>query len=197
MPPDVVLLDLHVPDQSGLEVYQWIRRIDARIPVVFVTMAKTADAAIDAIRQGAYGYLRRPLDPHHLRRVVGEALEADRRMHQPAVLAETAPDPDVAGAIVGSCPVMCEVYKAIGRVAAQDVPVLITGESSTGKMAALGCLPLAGGVRGHHENPPDYRVRPDVQAPSDDGRGWGVRRATHVRCFSSHSNPEPHFRRSY
>src|SRR5204862_5457598 len=54
-------------------------------------------------------------------------------MRQPAVLAPTAPDPDVDGAILGGCPAMRQVYKAIGRVAAQDVPVLITGESGTGK----------------------------------------------------------------
>src|SRR6202011_3673600 len=131
--PDVILLDLRLPDQSGLEVYQQVRTIDARIPVIFVTMAKTADAAIEAMRHGAYDYLFKPLDPHQLRRVVGEALEVARRMRQPAVVAETAPDPDVDGAIVGSCPAMCEVYKAIGRVAAQDVPILITGESGTGK----------------------------------------------------------------
>src|SRR3954453_13775269 len=133
MPPDVILLDLHLPDQSGLDVYQQIRRIDARIPVIFVTMTKTADAAIEAMRQGAYDYLFKPLDPHQLRRVVGEALEGARRRRQPAVVAETAPDPDVDGAIVGSCPAMCEVYKAIGRVAAQEVPVLIPGGSGTGK----------------------------------------------------------------
>src|SRR6202795_416318 len=132
-PPDVILLDLRLPDQSGLEVYQGIRRIDARIPVIFVTMAKTADAAIEAMKQGAYDYLFKPLDLHQLRRVVGEALEVARRMREPAVIAETPPDPDVDGAIVGSCPAMREVYKAIGRVAAQDVPVLITGESGTGK----------------------------------------------------------------
>jgi DNA-binding NtrC family response regulator len=131
--PDVILLDLHLPDQSGLEVYQGIRRIDARIPVIFVTLAKSADAAIEAMKQGAYDYLFKPLDLHQLRRVVGEALDVARRMREPAVLAETAPDPDVDGAIVGSCPAMVEVYKAIGRVAAQDVPVLITGESGTGK----------------------------------------------------------------
>src|SRR5262249_26605686 len=67
------------------------------------------------------------------RLMVGEALEVSRRMRQSAVLTESAPDPDVDGAIVGSCPAMREVYKAIGRVAAQDVPVLITGESGTGK----------------------------------------------------------------
>jgi two-component system nitrogen regulation response regulator GlnG len=132
-PPDVILLDLRLPDQYGLEVYQQIRKIDARIPVIFVTMAKAADAAIEAMKQGAYDYLFKPLDLHQLKRVVGEALEVARRMRQPAVVAETAPDPDVDGAIVGSCPAMGEVYKAIGRVAAQDVPVLITGESGTGK----------------------------------------------------------------
>src|SRR5262245_39423199 len=132
-PPDVILLDLRLPDQSGLDVYRQIRAIDGRIPVIFVTMAKGADAAIEAMKQGAYDYLFKPLDPHRLRLVVGEALDVARRMREPAVLAETAPDPDVDGAIVGSCPAMSEVYKAIGRVAAQDVPVLITGESGTGK----------------------------------------------------------------
>ena len=132
-PPDVILLDLHLPDQSGLEVYQQIRPIDARIPVIFVTLAKGADTAIEAMKQGAYDYLFKPLDLAQLRRVVREALEVARRMRAPAVLAETASDPDVEGAIVGSCPAMHEVYKAIGRVAAQTVPVLITGESGTGK----------------------------------------------------------------
>ncbi|HYT94490.1 MAG TPA: sigma-54 dependent transcriptional regulator [Gemmataceae bacterium] len=132
-PPAVILLDLRLPDQSGLEVYQQVRQIDARIPVIFVTMAKTADTAIEAMKQGAYDYLFKPLDLHQLRRVVSEALEVARRMREPAVVAETAVDPDVDGAIVGSCPAMREVYKAIGRVAAQNVPVLITGESGTGK----------------------------------------------------------------
>src|SRR5271154_2984625 len=71
-PPDVILLDLRLPDQSGLEVYKRIRQIDARIPVIFVTLAKTADAAIEAMKQGAYEYLFKPLDPHQLRRGGGE-----------------------------------------------------------------------------------------------------------------------------
>src|SRR5260370_37238959 len=73
-PPDVILLDLGLPDQSGLEVYQQIRRLDARIPVIFVTLAKGTDTAIEAMKQGAYDYLFKPLDPHQLRRVVGDAL---------------------------------------------------------------------------------------------------------------------------
>jgi two-component system nitrogen regulation response regulator GlnG len=132
-PPDVILLDLRLPDQSGLEVHQQIRRIDARIPVIFITMAKGADAAIEAMKHGAYDYLFKPLSHQQLRGVVEEALEVARKMRQPAILAEFPPDPDVDGAILGACPAMREVYKAIGHVAGQDVTVLITGESGTGK----------------------------------------------------------------
>src|SRR5947209_7708532 len=132
-PPPVILLDLRLPHQSALAVYQQIRQLDARIPVIFATLARGADAAIEAMKQGAYDYLFKPLDLHQLKRVVGEALEVARRMRAPAVVAADAPDPDVDGAIVGACPAMREVYKAVGRVAGQDVPVLITGESGTGK----------------------------------------------------------------
>ncbi len=132
--PDVILLDLRLPDQSGLDVFQQIRRIDARIPVIFVTVAKGAETAIEAMKQGAYDYLFKPIGLSQLRRVVGEAIEVARRMREPARLVDTPDDSEVSGdSILGSCPAMQEVYKAIGRVASQDVPVLINGESGTGK----------------------------------------------------------------
>ena len=131
--PDVILLDWSLSEPTGLENYQQIRHIDPRIPVIFITGVRRADAAIEAMKQGAYDVLFKPVELSLLRRVVGDALEAARPMRGPAVLAESAPDSDVDGAIVGSCPAMREVYKAIGRVTAQDVPVLITGESGTGK----------------------------------------------------------------
>jgi two-component system nitrogen regulation response regulator GlnG len=132
--PDVILLDLRLPDQSGLDVLKQLRQIDARIPVVLVTVARSADSAIEAMRQGAYDYLLKPLDLQKLGRVIGEALKVARLMREPAVIAPTPPDDDQPGeAIVGSSPAMQEVYKAIGRVADQKFPVLITGESGTGK----------------------------------------------------------------
>jgi DNA-binding NtrC family response regulator len=132
--PDVIVLDLGLRDESGLEVYQQIRRINARIPVIFVTDTKRADATIEAIKHGAYDCLFKPVDMLQLRRVVGEALNVARRMSQPAAAGEeTTTKADTEDVMVGCCTAMREVYKAIGRVAAQDVPVLITGESGTGK----------------------------------------------------------------
>jgi len=132
--PDVILLDLRLPDQSGLDVLRQLRQIDARIPVVVVTVVRSAESAIEAMRQGAYDFLLKPLDLQKLDHVIGEALKVARLMREPAVVLGTPPDDDQAGeAIVGSCLAMQEVYKAIGRVADQTFPVLITGESGTGK----------------------------------------------------------------
>src|SRR5437016_3070374 len=132
--PDVILLDLRLPDQSGLDVLKQLRQIDARIPVVVVTVVRSAESAIEAMRQGAYDYLLKPLDLQKLDRVLSEALKLARLMREPAVVVGTPPDDDQPGeAIVGSSPAMQEVYKTIGRVADQTFPVLLTGESGTGK----------------------------------------------------------------
>ena len=135
---DVVLLDVSLPDMSGLEVYQRIRQIDARIPVIFITATTSAETAIEAMRHGAFEYLFKPLDLERLEEVVTEALEVTRWMRQPAVVAEgdsaaAAVEEFRGDAIVGRCPAMGDVYKAIGRVADQNVIVLINGESGTGK----------------------------------------------------------------
>jgi DNA-binding NtrC family response regulator len=132
-PPEAILLDLRLPDLPGMEVYRQIHEADARTPVIFITAASDADSAIEAMRRGAFDYLFKPIDLQQLRSVVGQALELARLAREPAVVAETPPSENCGDAIIGRCPAMREVYKAIGRVAAQDVTVLITGESGTGK----------------------------------------------------------------
>ncbi|HKA86888.1 MAG TPA: sigma-54 dependent transcriptional regulator [Haliangiales bacterium] len=131
--PDVILLDLRLPDRSGLEIYEDLRAIDARLPVVFVTVARHAGAAIEAMKSGAFNYLHKPVDLHQLKKTVLEAVEVGRRMRSPVMLAAGSSDSAVEGAMFGGSPAMLEVYKAIGRVADKDVTVLITGESGTGK----------------------------------------------------------------
>jgi DNA-binding NtrC family response regulator len=132
-PPEVVLLNLRLPDQCGLAVHQQLRGLDGRIPVIFFTGSTEAQTAIEAMKQGAYDCLFKPPDPGHLGRVVGEALEVARRLREPPLAAEAAADAETAGQLVGTCPAMRQVYKAIGLVAVHDFPVLITGESGTGK----------------------------------------------------------------
>jgi two-component system nitrogen regulation response regulator GlnG len=131
--PDVIILDVQLPDLTGIEALPRLREIDARSPVIFITGKTTTETAIEAMKLGAYEYLLKPLELTQLRQVIGRALEISRLMHVPAVVADSEPVDDRADVIVGRCPAMQEVYKAIGRVASQDVTVLIAGESGTGK----------------------------------------------------------------
>ncbi len=127
--PDVVVVDLQLPDRSGLEVFAEIQTVGPRKPVIFITAHGTTQTAIEAMKRGAFDYLVKPLDLERLTQVIERAFEAARLMSVPAVLpAESVPDQ-----IVGRSAVMQEMCKAIGRIAPQDVNVLVVGESGTGK----------------------------------------------------------------
>jgi nitrogen regulation protein NR(I) len=131
--PDVVILDINLSDASGLDTFKQVHDIDPRIPVIFITGHGTTATAIEAMRLGAYEYLLKPLELEQLTGLVHRAFEISRLMRVPAVLPETGETPDDSDLLVGRCPAMQEVYKSIGRVAPQDVTVLVTGESGTGK----------------------------------------------------------------
>lgn len=131
--PDVIVLDVQLPDLGGLDLYRRLRQLDARTPVLFITGKTTTDTAIEAMKLGAYDYLFKPLELAPLRQVIDRALALSRLAHVPAVVADEEGVDDRADVILGRCPAMLQVYKAIGRVAGQDVAVLITGETGTGK----------------------------------------------------------------
>jgi two-component system nitrogen regulation response regulator GlnG len=131
--PDVVVLDVHLSDATGLQTFDRVRALDARIPVILITGHGTTDLAIEAIKRGAFDYLLKPLELPALREVVGRACVTSRLMSVPAALPVNGTLPEQGDALVGRCPAMQEVYKTIGRVAPQDVTVLILGESGTGK----------------------------------------------------------------
>ncbi|HXG11284.1 MAG TPA: sigma-54 dependent transcriptional regulator [Gemmataceae bacterium] len=128
--PDVVVLDLQLPDRPGLEVFQEIHRDDSKRPVIFITAHGTTETAIEAMKRGAFDYLVKPVDLDRLSQVLGRAFEAARLMRVPAVLPA---EEECGDRIVGRSKVMQEMCKAIGRIAPQDVNVLILGESGTGK----------------------------------------------------------------
>jgi two-component system nitrogen regulation response regulator GlnG len=131
--PDVVVLDVRLPDATGLETYHRLREIDARVPVILITGHGTTELAIEAMKAGAYEYLLKPLELPELQAVVGRAVQSSELMRVPAAMPDDAPVQPSADMLLGRCAAMQDVYKAIGRVAGQNVTVLILGESGTGK----------------------------------------------------------------
>jgi nitrogen regulation protein NR(I) len=131
--PDVVILDINLPDASGLETFRRVHEIDPKVPVIFITGHGTMATAIEAMRLGAYEYLLKPLELDQLTDLVERAFAISRLMRVPAVIPEGGEAQEDSDAVLGRCAAMQEVYKAIGRVAPQDVTVLILGESGTGK----------------------------------------------------------------
>lgn len=130
--PDAVLMDIGLPDMSGLDAFKRLRQIDPKVPVIFMTGDTGSDLAIEAMRLGAYDHLLKPFDPDHLVELVERAFAISRLMRVP-VQTETDQSPAQGDRLIGRCSAMQAVYKAIGRVAPQDVTVLILGESGTGK----------------------------------------------------------------
>jgi two-component system, NtrC family, nitrogen regulation response regulator GlnG len=127
--PDVVVLDIRLPDRGGLDVFRELRQIDPRRPVVVITAHGTTDTAIEAMKEGAFEYLLKPVDFARMREVIGRAFETARLQSVPARLPEDSP-PD---RLIGRSPAVAELSKLIGRFAPQDVNVLILGESGSGK----------------------------------------------------------------
>jgi two-component system nitrogen regulation response regulator GlnG len=130
--PEVIVLDINLPDMSGLDVFRQLHDTDARTPVILITGHGTTDTAIEAMKHGAFDYLFKPLELSQLEEVVEHAFEVSRLMRVPAVI-ESEPASQNADLLIGRAPKMQEVYKAIGRAAPQDITVLILGETGTGK----------------------------------------------------------------
>ena len=190
---DVVLLDVMLPDVSGLELYRQIHEVDGKLPVVFITVGGTSDTAIEAMKLGAYDYLLKPLDLARVRELVGQALEVRRFMHVPVELHDEGDVPVNGDSLVGRTPEMQEVYKAIGRVAPQNVAVLIRGESGTGKELVARAIyhhsvrskgPFSGGqLRRAYGNVAGKRIvwpRKGIVYRRHEPAGWQVR-AMHGR----------------
>jgi nitrogen regulation protein NR(I) len=127
--PDVIVLDLQLPDGSGLDLFADLRADSPKRPVIFITAHGTTQTAIEAMKGGAFDYLVKPVDLDKLSQVLHRAFDAARLMRVPAVLPAVEPTDQ----IIGHSVVMQEMCKAIGRLAPQDVNVLIFGESGTGK----------------------------------------------------------------
>ncbi|OPX24659.1 MAG: hypothetical protein B1H04_01685 [Planctomycetales bacterium 4484_123] len=127
---DVVVLDIQLPGLNGLEALPRIKADHPALPVVVITAFGTVETAVEAVKRGAFDYLLKPVDMETLKTVLAAAV-GRRRGQRPA---QPPPQATVSDSeIVGRCPAMQQVFKQIALVAASDMPVLIQGETGTGK----------------------------------------------------------------
>ena len=130
-PFDVALIDIKMPDLSGLDVVSRAR--DDRIDTLFIVMTaqNTMANAIEATKRGAYDYLTKPFDLEQVAVLIGRAMELRRLTRDLERLRGELQQRHEL--VIGRTPAMQEVYKVIGRVAPTDATVLIQGETGTGK----------------------------------------------------------------
>ncbi len=125
--PQVLISDIRMPGQSGIELLQEVKEKHPAVPVIVMTAYSDLDSAVAAFQGGAYEYLPKPFD-------VDQAVELIRRALGESQREQSALEPvGEVPEILGQAPAMQEVFRAIGRLSQSSATVLITGESGTGK----------------------------------------------------------------
>ena len=132
--PDLVLMDIRLPDKSGLDILKGLKTDrNMQKPVVAMTAFGGSGVAIEAMRLGAYDYITKPFDLDEVSQVLKRYFDHRLLSEQVAELSDLVRRGDPSDPLIGNSPAMQDVYKQIGRVAASDATVLITGETGTGK----------------------------------------------------------------
>jgi two-component system nitrogen regulation response regulator GlnG len=126
-PPQVLISDIRMPGQSGIELLQEVKLKHPAVPVIVMTAYSDLESAVAAFQGGAYEYLPKPFDVDQAVELIRRALDESQR--EQAVLEPAGEVPE----ILGQAPAMQEVFRAIGRLSQSSATVLITGESGTGK----------------------------------------------------------------
>ena len=131
--PDVIVTDLRMPGIDGLTGIKLFRDKGIDAPIIVITAYASVETAVEAMKAGAFEYLRKPVDPEALELLVQRAAEhAGLRKENARLQRELAGTRSLQG-IVGRSPLMQQMIAVLERVAPTDVPVLIEGESGTGK----------------------------------------------------------------
>jgi len=125
--PEVLVSDIRMPGQSGLELLQVVKQRHPAVPVIVMTAYSDLDSAVAAFQGGAYEYLPKPFDVDQAVELIRRALDESRREAEAVEPLGEPPE------ILGQAPAMQEVFRAIGRLSQSSATVLITGESGTGK----------------------------------------------------------------
>jgi two-component system nitrogen regulation response regulator GlnG len=132
-PPDLVVMDIRMGHQNGLDTLKELRQMNPKQVVIMMTAYGTSQTAIEAMKLGAYDYVLKPFDIPQLKGLLAEALAAAEGMKQIVAFPAKLNPEETRQTIVGNSPAMQQVYKLIGQVAPTNTTILITGESGTGK----------------------------------------------------------------
>ncbi len=130
--PDLVIMDVRMPEMDGLEALKRIKEKNPKIQVIMMTAFSTTEKAIEAMKAGAYEYLMKPFENDELLNCIKRAIKTKEIMDATVAFDEmdTLTSSD---RIIGKSKKMVEIYKLVGRIAPSDATILITGESGTGK----------------------------------------------------------------
>ncbi len=132
-PPDLVLTDLKLPNQSGVELLKTIRSVLPRTEIAIMTGHGSIESAVDAMKLGAYDYLEKPFRVEKLRLLLQRMAEKVRLVNENAFLRERVSADENLDGIIGSSGAMQDVLRMISRLKDTRTPVLVSGESGTGK----------------------------------------------------------------
>jgi two-component system response regulator AtoC len=131
--PDVVLLDLSLPDGTGFDLIQDLRGQGDHAEIVVITGHASVESAVEALRRGACDYLTKPVDAARLRIMLANLARTRDLRPKISELRDQVRQLGRFGLMVGASPAMEEIYELVGKVAPSSANVLITGESGTGK----------------------------------------------------------------
>lgn len=127
---DVVISDLKLPGLDGLELVKQLHQAKPKLPILLITAHGSTETAIEATKWGAFDYVPKPFEVEELLDLTAKALQSSRLMSEPVEMGDAN---SARTAIVGTSRAMQAVYKEIGYIAATTVPVLIRGDTGTGK----------------------------------------------------------------
>jgi two-component system response regulator HydG len=130
---DLALLDIKMRGTDGIELQRRLHELDPDLIVVMMTGYASVEAAVAALKNGAYDYVSKPLDPDEIAHLIKKALSHRRAEKENVRLRETVSEATRPGELVGHSPAIRKVLEAVETVGPTDATVLITGESGTGK----------------------------------------------------------------
>lgn len=132
-PYDLLLVDVRMPGITGLDVTRTMRQEQPQLPIIVMTAFGSIETAVEAIQEGAFDYVSKPMNLDELKKIVSRALGQTALRARGRAKIKQIEDPEQQKTIIGRSPAMVEVFKRVARVAPTKSTVLILGESGTGK----------------------------------------------------------------